>query len=221
MGSNPENKIGGISLIIGPVLAIVFFLLQPGGLLIDPADASDSRGTVEAFASNPGLTIVTSMLISLGLIMMLYGVMSLYSSQRNSGKPSGLARYGVLFLLIGGIAWILNQGIHFELAGISESAESISAALTTYAVGAGITTMGSLSVALGFTLFGVGVTPRGGLHRTTGFAIAIISLVSLVSVAIGIIMPDSKDAATTIARACYFPWVIWSVWLGAKLMQEE
>ena len=73
MGAISANKLGGASLLLGPVLALVFFLLQPGGLLIDRVETSDAAGTITAYASNPALTRVTSMVIALGLVMTLYG----------------------------------------------------------------------------------------------------------------------------------------------------
>ena len=37
MGSISVNRLGALSLIVGPILALVFFLFQPGGLLIENA----------------------------------------------------------------------------------------------------------------------------------------------------------------------------------------
>ena len=37
------NKLGAISLVFGPTLAFVMFLIQPGGLLLDTAALSGPR----------------------------------------------------------------------------------------------------------------------------------------------------------------------------------
>ena len=38
MGTISVNRLAGLSLIFGPIIAFVFFLIEPGGLLIDSAD---------------------------------------------------------------------------------------------------------------------------------------------------------------------------------------
>ena len=160
------------------------------------------------------------MVIALGLVMMLYGQAALVLNLRDSGRAYGLAGYGVLFLLIGGAGWVLVQGIHVVLAGVQQSPEAIAAATPIYEVDAGVTLMGRLVVSVGFLLFSLGLTSRGGLYKTTGFVVAIVALVSLLSLIFGVSSPDNLDNATAISRACYFPWVIWSVWLGVGLLKE-
>ena len=46
------ERMGGLALIVGPVLAFVMFLLQPGGILIDTAAPSDPIATINALADN-------------------------------------------------------------------------------------------------------------------------------------------------------------------------
>ena len=66
MGSISVNKLGALSLIVGPVLALVFFLFQPGGLLIENAAPSSPVASITALASNVALTNITAMVIALG-----------------------------------------------------------------------------------------------------------------------------------------------------------
>ena len=42
------ERMGGLALIVGPVLAFVMFLLQPGGILIDTAAPSDPIAAINA-----------------------------------------------------------------------------------------------------------------------------------------------------------------------------
>jgi len=49
MGTISMKKLGGLSLIVGPVIALICYFLQPGGMIIDaadPADAAASLGSV-------------------------------------------------------------------------------------------------------------------------------------------------------------------------------
>ncbi len=52
MGTLSVNRLGALALIVGPVLAVVFFLLEPGALLVDRADSSDAIASITALASN-------------------------------------------------------------------------------------------------------------------------------------------------------------------------
>ena len=218
MGVISTNKLGGAALIVGSVLAIVFFLLQPGGFLVARVEPGDSVALVSAYVSNPELTRITSMVIALGIVAMFFGQTVVWSAFRNSGKPDGLARFGILFLLVGTTAWTLVQGIHFALARGQLSMEG---ALSAQAVDSGVTLLGGLAVSLGFFLFSLGLMSKGGLYKTTGLVVAIISLVSLVSLIFGINAPSHLDTAVRISRFCYFPWVIWNIWLGVGLLKEE
>ena len=222
MGGISGNKIGSIALLLGPVLAIAFFLVQPTGLLIDTVEPGNPKDAIAAYGANAGLTKLTSGIIALSLVVMIYGYSVVCSGIRNSGNSDALARCGLLFLQVGTIAWVLAQGVHFVLAGVSpESNEAITSSLSAYAVDAGITLLGSLVVSTGFFLFSLGVSARGGLYATTGLVIALVSLVSLASISIAIGSPDFTKTGIMISRICYFPWVLWSVGLGVSLLKEE
>ena len=54
------------------IIAFVFFLIEPGGLFIDSADASDAVGNITAKAYNAALTNITNMVIILGLALILF-----------------------------------------------------------------------------------------------------------------------------------------------------
>ena len=214
------NRAGGFSLVVGSLVSILFFLLQPAGLLIDPVDAGDATGTVQAYMDNPEMTKLTSAVIAVGLTMMVYGMIAVWSGMRDSGKPEALLRYGVLFLLIGATGWILAQGLHFALADTDPN--DISSGLATYAVDSGVTHVGGIAVSIGFLLLGLGSRAKGGAHRPIGLVIAAISAISLVSLFVGIMIPDDYLViAVRISRACYFPWVAWAVWLGVGMLREQ
>ena len=47
MGTISVNKLGGLSLALGPVIALIGYFLQPGGMLIDAADPADAQEGAE------------------------------------------------------------------------------------------------------------------------------------------------------------------------------
>ena len=83
MGNLSLNKLGGLSIIVGPVLALVFYLLQPGGLLIDSADPSDAQATIAALVSNSAMSHLSAFLIPLGLLLFLHGFLTVQNKKQN------------------------------------------------------------------------------------------------------------------------------------------
>ena len=77
MGTISINKIGGLALILGPVVALVFYLLQPGGSFIDAADPANAGETINAMVSNATLGKVVSIIVPIGLIVFLFGILVL------------------------------------------------------------------------------------------------------------------------------------------------
>ena len=71
MGTLTVNKLGGLSLIIGPILAVVFYMLQPGVMLTAQVNPADVGAATTALASNSMMAHLSGFIIALGLIMML------------------------------------------------------------------------------------------------------------------------------------------------------
>ena len=99
MGGISENKLGGIALILGPVLAVVFFLLQPTGLLIDRVEVGNPEEAIRTYAANAGMTKLTSIAIAISLVTTIYGLSVACARIRDGGDlrcagaiwPSALA----------------------------------------------------------------------------------------------------------------------------------
>ncbi len=75
MGTISVTKLGGLSLIVGPALAVICFLVRPGGGLVggsvDPANAEASIGVL---LSNADMAGISYFLAPIGLILFLYGL---------------------------------------------------------------------------------------------------------------------------------------------------
>ncbi len=77
MTATAQNKIGGLSLIIGTSLVVAMLSLTPGLGLIDYVDADDFIGMGRAIQDHLALTFFAAMLGVLGLVLQLYGVLVL------------------------------------------------------------------------------------------------------------------------------------------------
>ena len=220
MGTMSVNKLGGLLLILGPVLAIVFFLIQPGGLLIESADPSDPVASITAVASNAALSNITALVIPLGLIMSIFGLYVVQAGVRDNGVGDALSRAGLTLIVIGNIGWVMTQGLTFVMAD-AQNPQALQATVPVYSVKAGITLVSGLAVALGFLAFSLALSTRDDFNRIAAWIVAVASIIALVSLIIGI--SDSSQVETTmlIVRICYIPWVIWSVMLGVNLLKAS
>ena len=206
-------------MILGPFLALVFFLLEPGGMIFDPAPSDDPVGNITALASNSTMAHITALGVPLGLILMLYGLAGINRVMEES-MAAALSRLGIMFMMVGAFGWILASGLNHILAATAiESERALETAIAIYRVDSGITMISSIAVATGFLAFNLGMAalfPSGPL-RMGAVVIAVVSLVALIALITGHTVPD--ETMITLSRACYFPWVIWSVVLGVKFFE--
>ena len=220
MGPNPVNKLEALGLVVGPVLALIFFAIEPGGMFIQPADSTDPAATITAVASNSNIARVTALMVPLGLILMLYGLSGISRVMRPDTLAAALSRLGILFMNVGAFGWILTSGLTFILTRTQlDAAQGLESAIPIYMVDSGMSMLSSLAVASGFMAFNLGLSaiyPPGSL-RITALAIAAVSVICLIAVIIGNTVPDRT--MITVSRICYFPWVAWSVVLGVRFLK--
>ena len=219
MNSISLYRLGGFALIAGPVLSIVFFLLQPGGLLIDNADSSDAVASITSFASNSTLTIVTSMVIALGLLLIVFGFYAVQKITRVDGVGDALSQFGLLALIIGVFGWIVAQGLHLALA--DANLQDLNAWVPVYSVYAGITLMSAIAVSLGFLTFSLALSTRDDFNNIVALVVSIVSVVAFVCFIAAAVVPEQTDTMILIGRICYFPWTIWGILLGLDLLKWD
>ena len=116
MGTMSVNKLGGLALVIGPILAIASFLIRPGGGLIggqvDPADAAASIGAILADGTMATLSGAGAMV---GLIVLLYGIGVVVDSLKG-GNGEALARLGALLLTFALVSWLVGTSAQLVIA---------------------------------------------------------------------------------------------------------
>lgn len=222
MATKTINKLEALGLIVGPVLALLFFLLEPGGILIDPAEIGDAVGTITALASNRELAHISALLVPPGLVMMLFGLAGVNRVIQGETMPAALSRLSILCVVMGATGWILTAGLTHVLAQTSIDIEqSIQQAIPIYRVDSAITLLSGVVVSTGVLAFSLamsGIHPPG-FSRNAALVIAAVSLLALVAFIIG--QTGASPAMIRVARACYFPWVAWFVMLGVKLLKGE
>ena len=216
------NRFGGWALVIGPLLALGFFLIEPGGLLIDSADSTDAVESITARSANTALTHLTTLVVPFGLAIMLFGYIVLQAGAIREGSGIGAALLAVVFLGIGTIVWGITQALNHPISEIDvSSAESLSVGVVLSEVQSACRVVGGLFAAAGFLVLGLSPWMRARSNVLAANGIVVISLIALVAQIIGIFVVDLRLEGTTIARACYFVWVAWSVYLGVQLIKSS
>ena len=219
------SKLGAWSFFTGPVVALVFFLLVPGGMLIDSAPSVDAVASISALASNAAWSKSALLLVALGLCIALYGLFALQAVIRDDGFGDALARYGVLFLMITVIGWIFSQGISIVLADTEhQSDQALQSMVPVYTAELGISLICTFTAALGYLTLSVGLAARGDFNRPACVVAALAAIVALVALVVRVSSggdPDLAESAMTVVRSCYFLWVLWNVIVGISILNNR
>ena len=215
MGTISVNRLAGLSLIFGPLIAVVFFLIKPGGLLIDSAEVSDAVGTITAKSANAALTNVTNIATILGLALILSGIYALMRNVTLQGDGKALVQMGFFMILVGLTGWILTGGVDFILAD-AETTEQISGSVPVYYVGYA----GGIALGFGGFIFALGLSTRDDFNRILSMLAAIVSLAVMIFFMMVVLDNDARDTYISLARGCYVLLVIWYGYLGFGLMNR-
>ncbi len=219
MGTIAVNRLAGLSLIFGPIIAFVFFLIEPGGLLIDSAEVSDAVGSVTAKGNNPALTNVTNIGIILGLALILSGLYALMRNVTLQGNGKALVQMGFFMMFVGLTGWILSSATDFILAD-AQTSDQIAGSVPVYYASSALVYAGGITLGFGGLIFALGLSTRDDYNRIVSLLAALVSLAIMVFFMIAILNNDGRDTFISLARSFYVLLVIWYGYLGVGLMNR-
>ncbi len=219
MGTISVNRLAGLSLIFGPIIAFVFFLIEPGGMLIDRAEVSDAVGSISAKSSNATLTNVTNIAIILGLALILSGLYALMRNVTLEGNGKAFVQMGFFMIFVGLTGWIFAGGVDFILAD-AETSEQITGSVPVYYAGSALFYAGGITLGFGGFIFALGLSTRDDFNRTISLLAALVSLAVMVFFVLAVLDNGGRDTFISIARGCYVLLVIWYGYLGSGLMKR-
>ena len=219
MGTISVNRLAGLSLIFGPLIAFIFFLVEPGGLLIGSAQLSDAVGSVTVKGDHPRLVRITNIGIILGLALTVSGLYALMRNVTLQGNGKALAQMGFFMILVGLTAWMFASSTDFILAD-ARTAEQVTAMLPVYHTGTALLYVGGLTLGFGSFLTGLGLSTRDDFNRIVSLLAALVSLAVMVFFALAVLDNDGRDTFISLARGCYVLLVIWFGYLGAGLVNR-
>jgi hypothetical protein len=219
MGTLSVNRLAGLSLIFGPIVAFIFFLIEPGGLLIDSADVSDAVGSITAKGSNAALTNVTNIAIILSLALIVSGLYALMRNVTLQGNGKALVQMGFFMMFIGLAGWMLAGGMDFILAD-AQTSEQIGGTVPVYYAGSALVYAGGIALGFGGFIFALGLSTRDDFNGVVALLAAVVSLAVMIFFIVAILHNDGRDTFISLARSLYVLLVIWYGYLGIGLMNR-
>ena len=230
MTATAQNKIGGLSLIIGTSLVVVMLSLTPGLGLIDYVDADDFIGMGRVIQDHVALTFFAAMLGVLGLVLQLYGVLVLRRVVVGEGASDTIASFGAMALGVGIVISLIDRtalytATHTLEYGIgagtgpdqSQLLDLVSVILLKFH--AGLSLMGFYAFLLGSIGLGVGLMTRirAASHRAVAVLMVLSCLVSLVFVAVVSPLHGLAGSFFTLFAVAVLLGNAWLVMLGIGL----
>ena len=207
---------------LAPVITLILYFLQPGGALIDAADPANGAATIAAMVGNPGLGKVTSVLIPLGLLAMVFGVYVLQANIRASGNGDALSRLGALFFLVAVIGWMVSSGVSLAITGSDLPAQQAAQIYgSLYATTVGIGTIAGLAGGIGFLALALAISTRDDSNKIAALVVAVASVVAIVVTVIGAVDTTTLETMSLITGITYIITVIWFFTLGLNLSKVE
>jgi len=219
LGTLSVNKLGGVSLILGSILALVFSLIMPGAFSADPSSGAE---VITALAGSSGLAKVSALLVTLGVLMFLNGLFVIQGSVKDNGNGDALTRFGVLAILIAVGLGVVGNSLLAVMAGADlMDPASMGAVGAVFAASQGINIIGGSIAGLGFFLFALGLSTRDGFNQYAAYLAALAGIVSLVCVLIGGLASETAQVMGIIAGICWIVLTLWAVILGLDLLKQE
>lgn len=209
MGNISMNKLGGLALIVGPVVGLVFYFIQQFGVIGSDIDPAEGALVAKALADNSSLAILTAIGITLGLVILLHGVMQLV---KESGDA--LSSLGVKFIIVATAGWLVGNGITASIAGDIQNGG-------LYGASAGINQFSAIVFTLGFALINLGIAGKDFINKNIAYVVALVALVGLISAIIGGFDSSTLQTMNLVGGIVYIIFTLWSIWLGKDMMARE
>jgi hypothetical protein len=217
MGTITTNKLGGLALTFGPLLAVLAYLATPGqGLIGGQVDWSNAQAAIGTILENATLSTITGFLAPIGLIILLFGLNTLVS-HLEKGEGAALAGLGRVFFVFALVCWLVGSSFVVTIAG-GNAGPAVGA---LYAGSFGLQLAGGILSGVAFLLVGLGVSANADFNKNFALVVALVSAVLLVVNLIIANDPSMQLSLSPIIGVGFIVFTVWSVTLGQKLNKIE
>ena len=160
------NSAAGWSLIVAVVIGFVGSLFTPGGLLIDPVDASNFREAAGVLGDNAELAQFMTFLFVVSVVLYWFGLHSLHRAFTGGSLMDLVSRFALNVFLLGYAFLVVELSLRHILTHVlahgvgGNTAEEQAMATTLFAAAAGIHIAFLYVTSIGSTIFGYGLARR-------------------------------------------------------------
>ncbi|MFL2764153.1 MAG: hypothetical protein ACJ0A6_03985 [Dehalococcoidia bacterium] len=217
MGNISKSKLAGISFILGPIITTICYFIQQ--LVIFPDVEWDKAASwAAAGAQNNTLLSITGIIISITLLMLVYGILFIANEIKGNGNGDALATYSVPMILTGLIGFIFSSGMFIAGANFPEP---VAAAEAVYLAATGINSISGIFFSLGFATIFFAMASREEYNKMFANIAGLIAIIALILSIIGSISVDSAQTMTQIVGLTYIIHTIYAIYIGYVIINRE
>ncbi|MDE0188173.1 MAG: hypothetical protein OXN80_03645 [bacterium] len=185
MGAKTVIKFTGVALVLGGLLGVVLPFIRPGGLIVEPLErASPLLERVQVLAEKATFTHTSSLLGSLGLFLLIFGLFGVRRALGEGTMKRVLVTLGVFLVAFGAIGLAFGHGLNHIIAhtinhgGGGNPRTLFTIAVTVQAVKAGIVIISGYGYLLGFAAIAAGLSLHfsSGLHRRLAVLVCVLGV---------------------------------------------
>ena len=216
------KKYTGLMLIIGPLLVIIGYMLQPQNQAFgeDPTDAAYVIGKLAA--ANSTLLDITTLMLTVGISTFLAGVYLANLRVSNENKEQDArTSWGMMGLFISFLGYMSATALQVAVNGAVDAGNNMAAG--TY-IGLGSAILGTSDIVFGIGLAVLGSAwADGGIYNKRLCQVLSIAgiLIVLVRVLLGLFVDDSGALMASIGSPIYIVTTLVTVVIGVQIMREE
>jgi|TARA_B100001750_G_C15459013_1_gene573156 hypothetical protein len=218
MGTISVEKMAGYCLIIGPIVAVLIYFIQPGGVLGigGQPDPTDAEAVIKLWTGDlQTYGIVTSMLIPVALITMLSGLMYFVQSLEG-GNGYALARLGMPMVFIAVAGWAIGSGLSLG-AGIGTVTLTGDRELAT--IGFSLANLCTFLFGVGGFLIALGASTRDDSSIFASIA-ALSAVVVVITAQVSLLATGQATTMALIGGICYIVYTVWAITLGRAMISK-
>jgi hypothetical protein len=215
MTSMDIKKMGGYCMMIGPVIAVACYFIQPGGVLGigGTVDGYDAAGVVSILVANSVLGIITSLLIPVGLLLTLAGII-IWVQGWNGSNGYGLGMISIPMATTAIVGWSIGSALSIVIAaGIASSTALVEAFF-------GINIISTFIFGAGSTLLAIGAASRSEVNSNFANVAIVAGAIVGISSAIAPFATSAGTAIQMISGLCFFIYTLWFIVLGREITSK-
>ena len=212
---NPK-KFAGYTLIVGPIIALFSFFIQPGGVLaiggtVDPTNSAEVQKLITEYSE---LAILSSITVVIGLVTLLSGLIY-YSQSMEGSEGYAISRIGIPFAIIAISGWCIASSLGIGTAsGIID--QEIGPKMTF-----------SINI-ISTILFGFGAffltwasTMKDEYNKRLSTIATFASAVVFIAEPIVPFIPEQTTLINTVTGTCFMVITIWAISVGRTMLKSN